>query len=255
MGSGRGDNIRRVQRQTARTYTQNYVMPVNEDYLEIDNRISYIKQGETTTLSAQISKRLNAFSGHIKFGNLNWTSSNPEVATVSNDGLVTSVGLGETTITVKDVTNGYKAQSKVIVTQNNEKVITMPDVSQGRYFTVILKADGTVWTTGINTNGQCGDGTTVNRTKPVQVKINSREYLKDIVKIAAGEDHAVAVSKNGEVYAWGYNDVYQLGNGTTTRSVYATKVLDTDGDGYLQNAIDVSCGYKFTTVLLKMDQL
>ena len=42
--------------------------------------------------------------------------------------------------------------------------------------------------------------------------------LKDIVKIAAGEDHAVAVSKTGEVYAWGYNDAYQLGNGTTTRS-------------------------------------
>lgn len=69
--------------------------------------------------------------------------------------------------------------------------------------------------------------TTVNRTKPVRVKINSKEYLKDIVKIAAGEDHAVAVSKTGEVYAWGYNDTYQLGNGTTTKSVYATKVLNT----------------------------
>ncbi len=251
MGSGRGDNVRRVQLQTDRTYTQNYVIPISEDYLEIDNRISYIKQGETTTLNAQVNNRLNAFIGHIKVGNLNWTSSNPEVAMVSNDGQVTSVGLGKTTITVRDVTNGYTAQAQVIVTQNNEKVITMPDISQGRYFTVILKADGSVWTTGINTNGQCGDGTTVNRTKPVRVKINSKEYLKDIVKIAAGEDHAVAVSKTGEVYAWGYNDTYQLGNGTTTKSVYATKVLNTSGDGYLQNAIDVSCGYKFTIILLK----
>ena len=135
-------------------------------------------------MKAEVAENLNAFAGHIQLGNLSWSSSDTSVATVTNDGTVTVCGLGETTITVKDLTNGYQAQAIVYGIQNNEKAITKPDISQGAHFTVILKADGTVWTTGLNNNGQLGDGTTINRSKPVQVKLNSKEYLSNIVKIS-----------------------------------------------------------------------
>src|SRR5258706_5702132 len=36
------------------------------------------------------------------------------------------------------------------------------------YHTVALRADGTVWTVGLNSNGQLGDGTIVSRSTPVQ---------------------------------------------------------------------------------------
>jgi alpha-tubulin suppressor-like RCC1 family protein len=33
----------------------------------------------------------------------------------------------------------------------------------------VLKPDGTLWAWGANTSGQLGDGTTVNKTTPIQI--------------------------------------------------------------------------------------
>ena len=249
LGWGRRDADNGVRLLSNRTTTQATVTELSPDFITADKRAVYVKQGESTKLNVSVSKRLNALAGHIKIENLDWSSSDNSVAKVSNDGTITAVGLGECTITIKDTVNGYKTQSIVNVIQNNEKAITKPQISLGINFTVILKTDGSVWATGINTNGQLGDGTTVNRSKPIRVKINSKEYLSNIVKISAGEDHAIAVNSNGEVYAWGYNDYGQLGNGSTSRCVYATKVLNSDGDNTIKNIVDVSAGYKFSSVL------
>ena len=248
---GNGYTSSTLRLMTDRTTDIPYVKEIRPDFIQIDNRSNYVKQGEQITLKTELVQNLNAFAGHIKLGKLNWSSSDTSVATVTNEGVVTSVGLGEATITVKDIENGYQAQAIVYTIQNNEKAITMPDIAQGVDFTAVLKADGTVWTTGLNTSGQLGDGTTVNKSRPVQVKINSKEYLSNIVKISAGTDHVIAVSKTGEVYTWGENDYGQLGNGATTRSVYATKVLNSNGDSTIKDVIDVNAGHKFSIVLLK----
>ena len=42
-------------------------------------------------------------------------------------------------------------------------------ITSGRYFPVVLKQDGTLWTWGFNNKGQLGDGTTAPKTAPVQV--------------------------------------------------------------------------------------
>ena len=42
-------------------------------------------------------------------------------------------------------------------------------ISAGSANTVYLINDGTVWATGQNTSGQLGDGTTTDRSNPVQV--------------------------------------------------------------------------------------
>ena len=39
-------------------------------------------------------------------------------------------------------------------------------VSAGGYHTLALKSDGTVWSWGLNSYGQLGDGTTTMRTSP-----------------------------------------------------------------------------------------
>ena len=53
--------------------------------------------------------------------------------------------------------------------------ITSPKVEGGSNHYVALKADGTVWGTGLNASGQLGNGTTVNKTKPERVRISSKE--------------------------------------------------------------------------------
>lgn len=53
-------------------------------------------------------------------------------------------------------------------------------ISAGRYHSVVLKNDGTVWAWGWNYYGELGDGTTVQRTTPVQVS-----GLNNIISVSA----------------------------------------------------------------------
>ncbi|WMJ16495.1 hypothetical protein RA955_18125 [Geobacillus proteiniphilus] len=74
---------------------------------------------------------------------------------------------------------------------------------------LVLKKDGTVWSWGDNNAGELGDGTTVNRNSPVQVK-----GLTDVVAIAAAPNYSMALKRDGTVWTWGSNQYGQLGNGT-----------------------------------------
>jgi len=92
-------------------------------------------------------------------------------------------------------------------------------VAAGWSHSVALKGDGTVWTWGGNLFGALGDGTSANSPRPVQVvapdeEFPEREYLEDIVAIAAGGYCTnLALRADGTVFAWGRNDVGQLGQG------------------------------------------
>ena len=72
----------------------------------LDRKKGTLEIGETGQLKATIPKHT--------LTELKWSSSNKAVATVSSSGLVTAVGLGTTTITVK-THNGKKATCKVTV--------------------------------------------------------------------------------------------------------------------------------------------
>jgi alpha-tubulin suppressor-like RCC1 family protein len=82
-----------------------------------------------------------------------------------------------------------------------------------------LCSDGTVWAWGNNSDGQLGDGTTVDRTVPVQV-----EDLRDVVAISAGWGHSLALRSDGTVWAWGDNGYGQLGDGTTINHTVPVQV-------------------------------
>jgi alpha-tubulin suppressor-like RCC1 family protein len=71
--------------------------------------------------------------------------------------------------------------------------------------------NGTVWAWGANEYGQLGDGTTMDRATPVQV-IGFDDV--DIVEIAVGSEHNLALTSDGKVWAWGRNTWGQLGDGT-----------------------------------------
>ena len=77
-------------------------------------------------------------------------------------------------------------------------------------FAIFLKADGTVWSVGRNTEGQLGDTSTVNKSTPVQVGV----VFNNVVAIAAGGYHALALKSDGTVWGWGWNGDGELGDGT-----------------------------------------
>jgi alpha-tubulin suppressor-like RCC1 family protein len=89
-------------------------------------------------------------------------------------------------------------------------------VSAGDYHTVAMNWCADCWTTsrlwawGFNEYGQLGDGTTADKTSPIQIGTDTTW-----TKVAAGSHHAVALKKDGTLWAWGFNNKGQLGDGTT----------------------------------------
>ncbi len=118
-----------------------------------------------------------------------------------------------------------------------------PMVSVGYYHTVMLNANGTVETLGSNDHRQLGDRASVaSRTKPMLVL-----GLSDVVAIAAGGFHSVALKSDGTVWAWGSNDHGQLGDGTSEGSrSRPMKVLG------LSDVVSIAAG-GFHSVALKSD--
>lgn len=81
----------------------------------------------------------------------------------------------------------------------------------GYDFNMVLKSDGTLWSFGLNDEGQLGNGTLINSSTPVQVS-----GLTGVVQAAGSYRTGYAVESNGTLWAWGRNDAGELGNGTQT---------------------------------------
>ncbi len=96
------------------------------------------------------------------------------------------------------------------------QVLTLTNVvaiAAGRFFSLAVKDDGSVWTWGQNLYGQLGDGTTTDRNTPVQV---SGLIVALPAIVAAGAFHCTAVKTDGTAWAWGRNTYGNLGDNTVT---------------------------------------
>ncbi|MCK8503857.1 MULTISPECIES: RCC1 domain-containing protein [Myxococcus] len=80
----------------------------------------------------------------------------------------------------------------------------------GSMHSVALKADGTVWVWGRNDYGNLGTGVVDGDSHPLPGQVPG---ITDVVDIANGRDHILAVHKDGTVSAWGLDATGQLGTG------------------------------------------
>jgi len=83
---------------------------------------------------------------------------------------------------------------------------------------------GNLYAWGSNGSGQLGDGTTTNRFTPVKVLAGAISATEEITQVAANS-HSLALTDAGNLYAWGWNFVGQLGDNTTTDRLVPIKVL------------------------------
>lgn len=81
-------------------------------------------------------------------------------------------------------------------------------LSSGSSHTLGIRSDGSLWAWGLNADHQLGDGTTDNRTLPLNI------YSGQWLTVAAGIEHSIGIQTNGSLWAWGRNTSYQLGDGT-----------------------------------------
>ena len=77
----------------------------------------------------------------------------------------------------------------------------------GRDMTYVLDANGALWCSG-GTGPECGLSRRAEIRTPVVVP-----GLPDLLDVAGGRNHAVALAADGTVWTWGANDSGQLGRG------------------------------------------
>ena len=88
--------------------------------------------------------------------------------------------------------------------------IHVVSVAAGYSHSIFLLSDGTIWSTGSNQYGQLGIGNTSHSNGLTQ--INS-VFGIPFVQIVAGYHHSLALTISGTVFAWGRNNMGQLGVG------------------------------------------
>ena len=123
-----------------------------------------LSKGTSETLQATINP-----SDTTDDKKLVWTSSNPDVATVDEDGKVTSLSLGETIITV-ETSNGKKAECKVTVVKQTPKV---------EYQTHIENIGWQGWKTDGEMSGTSGQS---KRLEAIQIQLKNNSSYKGAIQ-------------------------------------------------------------------------
>ncbi|QIK63448.1 hypothetical protein G7068_09730 [Leucobacter viscericola] len=86
-------------------------------------------------------------------------------------------------------------------------------------FGLAIDANGAVWAWGGNRYGQLGNGTSgnTNSYSASPARVSTLPAGVQFVQVSAGSGHALALTKDGDIYAWGsINNYGQLGQGNTT---------------------------------------
>ena len=197
----------------------------------------------------------------IDTSTLSFKSNNTKIATVNSDDfnvweIVTPTPLepsGERgVVEIEATSEGYVGVLRVDVKSPND--FAEPMIASGDDFTIALKSDGSVWAWGANDFGQLGNGTFDSSQGPVPVlDANGKNNLSGIFKIAAGGHHALAMTSDGAVLAWGLNDHGQLGIFTTENKNIPQKVLGGDyssTSGYITLASDIAAGGRHSLAVI-----
>lgn len=118
-------------------------------------------------------------------------------------------------------------------------------IAAGNLHTLALCADGMIAAWGNNFNGQLGDQTNADRSRPVEVTASGALAGRRVVAIAAGAYHSMALCDDGTIATWGNNEFGKLGDGgTSNRNVPVA--VDLTGVLAGKSVIGIAAGESFS---------
>ena len=115
----------------------------------------------------------------------------------------------------------------------NWKTVSCGDVNA---HTAAIKTDGTLWTWGLNDQGQLGDNTILSRSSPVQTITRGTNWKQ----VACGSRYTAAIKTDGTLWCWGLNGSGQLGDNTTTNRSSPVQTI-TRGTNWKQISNGYNC--------------
>ncbi len=160
-----------------------------------------VRVGGTTALTVVAS---NAAGQSVTGQPIQWSTSDPAIATVSGTGVVTGVAPGTATITAS--VSGVRGTTTITVTA--VPLGTAPPLFSiaPNSHTCALAATGSAYCWG---NGFLGNGTSSGSNTPVPVSGGNV-----FITIVSGSNHSCALTAAGIAMCWGSNDNGQLGDGS-----------------------------------------
>ena len=94
----------------------------------------------------------------------------------------------------------------------------------GNSYSIVVKHDGTVWTTGTSSNGEVSffGGSTISSRFSVVTKIPGAKA------VSAGSYHSMVLTQEGQIWTMGWNKYGQLGDGSTEDQSTFIAVIDSN---------------------------
>jgi alpha-tubulin suppressor-like RCC1 family protein len=176
--------------------------PIEEISWVVINPSQYIidELGGTTTLTATAyGPGENAIPG-VTF---TWSSMDPSIATVDQNGVVTARGFG--TVRIRAEAGSVSGEAGIYVLEVGPP-IAWDTIAAGEYHTCGL-SNGAAYCWGDNEYGALGTGDTEPRMIPTRV-VGAPIFKA----ISVGERYTVAITNTGMAYGWGRNSDGQLGD-------------------------------------------
>lgn len=231
----------------------------NEDLSEEDVEIKVI--GDYGNGPVDLSNNVEFNSGEFSYYIWNDCHLNIEIQEVNkivNPAIMRGAAVGESYSLILDDGylygagyNGYGQLGQGNSTSNDdwcfvknnliESNIARGEIAQiacGRYFSAILKTDGTIWTTGDN------EGYATGHTSR-KLSFTKVEGISNVKQISCGSNFMMAVKHDGTLWACGSNNNYQLGLGSSGDVSTFTQVTNRISNDVKQ----VACGGNHVLVL------
>lgn len=114
---------------------------------------------------------------------------------------------------------GTKASAPIPGPVTGFATVGVQQISMGDFHACLLTTAGKVMCSGLNTSGQLGDGTLVNKRVPTKVMGLANVVANKFVSISCGDYSTCASTAAGLVVCWGSDDYGQLGDGKTAATV------------------------------------
>lgn len=129
----------------------------------------------------------------------------------------------------------YNTPTKLTFPWGNTKVVS---VSANERHTLFLLENGDIYGMGVNNFGELGNGTN-GSANFIPEKMEKTWGMLKATSISAGGNHSLILLENGETYATGLNDQYQLADGMNYQRHQPVKTLKPWGDN---KVVGVSAG-------------